>query len=246
MKLQQGKDYYIVTVDGLDGCGKTTTIAETKKQLERIGHQVWVYKDFWEETRQPELSLTRQIRSLVLNSQVNISTDQLTLLLTTTRLNLINQIERDLNYLPQLLTVGLPLIILIDRYVYSTYAYQSLDGDRNLIKMCCNYILSLLQPDICIFIGTPIETCMLRLERKAKDNFELKHTAADYVQILKNYKEIFEYNMRRNRYEPVANVYIIDTEDKNASQVGKEAIAKITNYLKESKYEAQFINMELI
>lgn len=242
--IQQGKDYYIVTFDGIDACGKSSTITETKLQLEKLGYPVWVYKDFWEITNRPELSLVRQIRSLVLNSEVKIAPDELTLLLTTTRLNLIKQIKKDLDRTSGVM--GLPLIILLDRYVFSTYAYQSLHGNSQLIKMCCNYILSLLQPDMCIFIGTPIETCIERLNNKTKDNFELKHTTTDYIQIIKNYKEIFEYNIRRNRKESVANVYIIDTEDKNINQVGGEVAANITNYLQKSKYQAQYVNMELI
>lgn len=241
--MQQGKDYYIVTVDGVDACGKSSTITETKRLLEKKGHPVWVYKDFWEETRQPELSLVRQVRSLVLDSKVRVAPDELTLLLTTTRLNLINRIAADLDRAGGVL--GLPVIILLDRYVFSTYAYQSLQGDKYLIKMCCNYILSLLQPDICIFIDTQIERCVARLERKAKDNFELKHTFEDYTQIVKNYKDIFEYNIYCNRKEPVANVYIIDTQDKNINEVGSEVTTNITNYLQKTKYQAQYVNMEM-
>jgi thymidylate kinase len=223
----------------------SSSIAETRGQLEALGYPVRVYKDFWEITNQPELSLVHQIRSLVLDSNTKITTDQITLLLTTTRLNLIKQIEQDLEYMPQLLTKGLPLIILLDRYVYSTYAYQSLDGDQHLIKICCSYILSLLQPDICVLMNTPIKTCIERLELKARDNFELKHSVEDYTQIVKNYKEIFEYNIKRNQNEPVANVYIIDTEGQNITQVGGEVTFKITNYLEKSKYRAQYVNMEL-
>ena len=148
-----------IVFEGIDGSGKTTQVELLSQKLTSIKKPNII-------VREPGgTSLGEAIRQELKNNPDLDPVTQL-LLFSACRTQLIKQVIN-----PNLKNNQ---IVISDRYVFSTIAYQGYaDGlDTSIIQNLINISTVGLMPDLVIFIDTPIETAKARRETEAGDHFD--------------------------------------------------------------------------
>ena len=160
-----------ITLEGMDGAGKSTHIPDIIKLLEGKGVEVI-------STREPGGTvLGEQLRTLLLNEPMHPETE--TLLMFAARREHVAQI------IEPALSRG--AWVLSDRFTDATYAYQS--GGRGVLA---NKVIELeawvqggLQPDLTLLFDVPVEVSVARLaSARTPDKFERE--SADFFTKIRN------------------------------------------------------------
>ena len=148
-----------ITLEGMDGAGKSTHIPDIIKLLKSKGVEVVA-------TREPGgTMLGEQLRKLLLNEPMHPETEIL-LMFAARKEHIVKVIE-------PALTRG--AWVLSDRFTDATYAYQS--GGRGVLA---NKVIELeswvhgsLQPDLTLLFDVPVEVSVARLaSARTPDKFE--------------------------------------------------------------------------
>lgn len=176
-----------VTFEGPDGCGKTTICNLIFNRLQEIGLDVI-------KTREPGgTKISEKIRDIILsndNSEMHKSTEAL--LYAASRAQHVNEL-----IIPSLESGK---IILCERFVLSSLAYQGVGRGQNLedIININKFATSGIKPDIVFLFRTNKKT----LDRKEKQNFDRLEKAGDLF-----HKRVRDYY---NKLELEDNYYEID------------------------------------
>ncbi len=148
-----------ITLEGMDGAGKSTHIPNIVEQLKASGKEVVC-------TREPGgTPLGENLRALLLHESMHPETE--TLLMFAARREHIAQV------IMPAITRG--AYILSDRFTDATYAYQAgaKGVDFNKIRLLETWVQGDLQPDLTILFDVPVEVSMGRLASARKpDKFE--------------------------------------------------------------------------
>lgn len=148
-----------ITLEGIDGAGKSTHLAFIAEYLRATGKQVVV-------TREPGgTPLGEMLRDLVLSQAMHVETE--TLIMFASRREHIDKV------IVPALEKG--IWIISDRFTDATYAYQG--GGRGIaaerLKMLENWVQGSLQPDLTFLFDVPIEVSRERLTlNMSLDRFE--------------------------------------------------------------------------
>lgn len=175
----------LITFEGIDGSGKSTQIDLLKDMLKENGHPVYVY-------REPGgTDVSEQIRSMLLDSDLNIHPVSEVLLFSSARSQLIAE-----EVIPKLEEGG---IIILDRFYDSTVAYQGY-GRKSLPIEQINQINRIAShhqvPDVTFYLKlTPRESAE-RTRGQVKDRME--RTGDDFFErVFKGFEEL---SRREKRY----------------------------------------------
>lgn len=148
-----------ITLEGMDGAGKSTHIAAIKAMLESKGHEVVM-------TREPGgTALGESLRMLLLHESMHAETE--TLLMFAARREHIAEV------IAPALARG--AYVVSDRFTDATFAYQC--GGRNVaaskIQALEAWVQDGLQPDLTLLFDVPVEVSMQRLQSaRSPDKFE--------------------------------------------------------------------------
>ncbi len=139
-----------ICIEGLDGSGKTTQAKRLVRALRRKGFDV-AY------TTEPTAGkVGKLIRRFVLDREKRIPTALEALLFAADR---VDHVESEVK---PLLKQG--KIVICDRYVYSTLAYQGAAGlDLGWIDTINQYAL---KPNVTLFIDVPVNVVVKRFKKK--------------------------------------------------------------------------------
>ena len=149
-----------ITLEGIDGAGKSSQIATVVAQLTRRGLQVFV-------TREPGgTELGERLRELLLNTTMHLETE--TLLMFAARSE----------HLRAAITPALErgVWVISDRFTDATFAYQG--GGRGLdlekIRTLESWVQQGLQPDLTLFFDVSVEVGLARRKQASLllDRFE--------------------------------------------------------------------------
>jgi len=187
-----------ICIEGLDGCGKTTQTKLLVKELRKKGYDV-VY------TAEPTHGkIGTLIREYCLHGEKRISPFAEALLFAADRLE---HLEREIR--PALRESK---IIVSDRYIYSSLAYQGSAGvDLNWIKMINR---SALPPDLAILIDAKPETVMqrLKLKKSVMETLENQKKVREiYLQFVKE-KELVKVDGNKSKKEVTDSIIQVVTE----------------------------------
>lgn len=172
-----------ITLEGMDGAGKSTHIPDIIKLLELKGVEVI-------STREPGGTLLgEQLRTILLNEAMHPETE--TLLMFAARREHISQIIEP--------ALARGAWVLSDRFTDATYAYQS--GGRGVLA---NKVIELeawvqgdLQPDLTLLFDVPVEVSVVRLaSARAPDKFE-RESAEFFTKIRNAYLDRANKNPNR-------------------------------------------------
>ena len=185
---KQVKNGIFVCVEGLDGSGKTTQAKILVRNLRRRGFDA-VY------TSEPSVGeVGKLIRRFVLDREDRVPVALEALLFAADRVDHVENVARPL------LKEG--KIVVCDRYVYSTLAYQGAAGLDLAWIECVNRFA--LKPHLALLIDVPSDVVVKRLKRK---------------------KTVME--TRRNQ-EKVREVYLEIAEDKRLVLIdGDKPVRKV-------------------
>ncbi|HSH72805.1 MAG TPA: dTMP kinase [Methylophilaceae bacterium] len=160
-----------ITLEGMDGAGKSTHITTIVSMLQARGVEVV-------STREPGgTSLGERLRELLLHEPMHPETETL-LMFAARREHIIQVIEPAL---------ARGAWVLSDRFTDATYAYQC--GGRGVTaeKICAleDWVQAGLQPDVTLLFDVPVEVSVARLAgARAPDKFERE--TADFFTRIRN------------------------------------------------------------
>lgn len=142
-----------IVFEGLDGSGKSTQARLLCRNLEKKGLDAVLTA---EPTDNPVGCLVRQ----VLRHQVDTTSQALALLYAADRSDhLFNR-----NYgITKLLESG--KTVISDRYFYSSLSYQGVTEDKTFLARINDYP----HPEFVIFVDTPAEVCMQRIDKRGEE-----------------------------------------------------------------------------
>lgn len=167
-----------ITLEGMDGAGKSTHIQDIVEQIEFAGHYVV-------STREPGgTALGEELRGILLHKHMHPETETL-LMFAARREHIANIIEPALAH---------GAFVLSDRFTDATYAYQS--GAKGVpaekIRQLEQWVQGELQPDLTLLFDVPVDVSLKRLaSAREPDKFEREN--ADFFSKLRQ-----EYLRRAN------------------------------------------------
>lgn len=174
-----------ITLEGIEGVGKTSNLQYIQTILESSGHDCVV-------TREPGgTKLGEALRSLLLShSDENMSADAELLMMFAARAEHLNKVIRP--------ALANNQTVLCDRFTEATYAYQG--GGRQLdiekISQLENWVQGELRPDLTVVLDAPVEVGRERagkrsqpdrIEKEQDDFFQRVRDA--YIDLAKQHPE---------------------------------------------------------
>lgn len=174
-----------ITLEGMDGAGKSTHIPSIIAMLETRGHEVV-------STREPGgTALGERLRELLLHEPMHAETETL-LMFAARREHIANVIQPALER---------GAYVLSDRFTDATFAYQS--GAKGVaaskVEILEKWVQEDLQPDITLLFDVPVEVSIARLAgARSPDKFE-RESAAFFTRIRNAYLERASRNPQRFR-----------------------------------------------
>ena len=178
-----------IVFEGIDGSGKTSQINELVKNLNKININV-------HKTSEPTSTSKALVKKLLLKQP------------DTPELYLANlfSADRTNHILTEMLEILMDgVTIICDRYVFSSYAYQSYRNNIpfEYIHLINSINLSFMKPDINIFLDVEPEICIDRLN-KSRNNMDFFENYETLKKVKEKYLESFEF------YKSEMNIIIID------------------------------------
>ncbi len=180
---------YFISIEGIDGCGKSTQIELVKNYVENLGYEVHL-------TREPGKAglLEDKIRSLVMSPKYKLNP------LTEVFLYAADRAEHYSAEIIPLLKQG--FFIISDRSYDSTMAYQGYGREMNLSMM--EYLIKLAtfntETDLTLVLDLPVETANKRIKTgefgNSKDRIE-QESIEFHKRIRQGYLEIAEREPHR-------------------------------------------------
>lgn len=164
--MTQGK---FITLEGIDGAGKSTQLAWIVELLQRAGLQTVV-------TREPGgTALGEQLRALLLDKTMTMHAETEALLMFAARREHLDKV-----ILPAL---AQGQWVISDRFTDASFAYQG--GGRGLdngrLATLEQWVQGSLQPDVTLYFDVPVELGQQRVNQiKNMDRFEKEQ--ADFFQ----------------------------------------------------------------
>jgi dTMP kinase len=158
-----------IVFEGIDGSGKSTTIAAVAQRLNAAGIKTAQLREPTEKT-----DASREIRRILRTAEkidAKVSQDLLELFLIDRLWDIRHQIEP---------AIRAGSVVLLDRYFISTCAYQAADASETQ-KIMHDYLSDarILRPDLVIFLNLPVTAAIKRLSgRDARDVFETESRLA--------------------------------------------------------------------
>jgi dTMP kinase len=148
-----------ISLDGIDGCGKSTQCRLLADWLRSQGHTVTTCRD------PGGTALGDEIRQLLLSKNQEREPLAEALLFMASRVQLLSEI------IDPALERG--EIVISDRYLLSTVAYQGYGKgvDRELLWAMGRWAADNREPDLTLVLDLPVEAAEARLQRPA-DNME--------------------------------------------------------------------------
>ena len=183
---------FIVT-EGPDGGGKTTMAKQLVDNLTDLGWDA-VY------TREPGGSVyAEQVRELVINEK-NLNPDAQMLALFSARMDHVETV-----ILPALMEGK---IVVSDRFVDSTFAYQVACGGANeyLFNALDNHLKTILEPDLTLYFDVDHKTAVKRVGDRGTGNLYDDH----FLQRFSNFNVIRQAYKERSETKPEDAVGFID------------------------------------
>jgi len=203
--------YPIIVFEGIEASGKSTSL---KKVIKYLKTNKINYLSF----REPGgTNLSEKLRSLMLNKKSELSNKTDLFLLMASRSENIDKILKE-NYKKK--------VILIDRFIDSTLAYQhyGMKLDKDIILKMNNFLLGNLRPNFTFLSIVNKKNMLKRLKlRKNKnkyDNFDYNF----YNKVQKGFLKIA--NKNKSKY------LILDTNKDNLKIIENKLINKIDKIIK--------------
>jgi len=184
------KKFYFIVFEGVEGTGKSYQIDKLYKNLKNKKLDII-------KTREPGgFHTAERIRNLIFSKKSN-KFDSLTdfYLMCAARNEHVKKLLLNAKKLKK--------IILCDRFIDSTYAYQVIGNniDKNLNTINQNYILQGLKPDLTIVLKSNFEVIFSRIKKRKKINKFDKLKINFYKKAQKTFFNLAKNNKRYHVFD---------------------------------------------
>ena len=184
---------FFICIEGLDGCGKTTQAKLLVKRLKKMGYDA-VY------TAEPSCGrIGRFIKKYCLHGEKRVSVVVEALLFAADRFE---HVEKEV--LPAL---DNGKIVVSDRYVYSSLAYQGAAGlDLEWIERINKHAI---KPNLAIFIDVKPEIVLQRLKRKKSvmENLETQQRVREVYRKFVEKGDLVKIDGNRSKIEVAEAIF---------------------------------------
>lgn len=200
------KNGLFITVEGLDGSGKSTQINLLNKYLIRCKYNVIL-------TREPGgTAISEKIRKILLDSDnINMSSITEMLLYASSRAQLIAEVVEP--------SVRAGKIVICDRFLDSSLVYQGFGRgiETDVVESVNKIAVNGVNPDITFFFDVNPEEALKRIPQKIADRIE---------------KENFEFHKRvYNGYKMLASMYPQRIKTIDSTKPVNEIFSKVKCYI---------------
>lgn len=181
MKVYPGS---LIVFEGIDGCGKTSTIEEVFNQLVKEGHKVVTLANI------VEFSTTgTAIRTMLIKKGDTIDDIRIiNLYLSELRYAVYNTINGIEKYLKE------GYIVLCSRWFYSTYAY--INPSKRVNDIIYNSTFDLPIPDLSIYLKVDTNVAIKRIKNRNESNSFDYFEKRDKLEVIKNrYSTLFSNSL---------------------------------------------------
>ncbi len=162
-----------ITFEGIDGCGKSTQARRLERRLEEEGIASLLL-------REPGgTPISEDIRKVLLNpDNSSMAPENEALLLAASRSQLLKEV-----IIPRL---EKGTIVLCDRYIDSTLAYQGFGRDlpQKWLRQINRLAFELAIPDKTFLFDLPVDVALSRLGNRQRDRIEA--TGVDFLEKVRN------------------------------------------------------------
>lgn len=154
------KNGFFISMEGPDGAGKSTQIAEIEKYFLNLGKEVLI-------TREPGgTRIGEKIRALILDVENKEMTPMTELMLYAAA-----RAEHVAEVIKPAITAG--KVVICDRYIDSSMAYQGYGrGLKEAVKAINSYGMEGVLPDLTFLIRLSPEIGLSRIEKSSHDRME--------------------------------------------------------------------------
>lgn len=199
MQPKRRRQGAFMTLEGIEGSGKTTQLARLGKFLREKGYRVV-------ETREPGgTPLAEQIRGIMLNVSTRMPSEQLTARLTeriTPECEAALVFAARAQHVRHVINPALKegAIVLCDRFSDSTLAYQGYARglDIRTLKTLNRFATRGLTPDLTLLFDLPVETGLARRRRhEAEQNRLDRETRQFHNRVRKGFLDLAAHEPRR-------------------------------------------------
>ena len=206
-----------ITVEGIEGSGKSYQAKKLYKKLKKIKIPVVL-------TREPGGTISAEkIRKIILEDYFHPHSKEKFDKYTDTLLYLAARNEHVKNKIKP--AIKKKKIILCDRFIDSTYAYQVYGKgvSKKFIKTIHKYILGKIKPDLTFILKANINKALKRInKRKTKNRYD-KFSKNFYNKVQKSFINIAKQNKGK---------YIILDNSENTTYTEKYIFEKVIKVLK--------------
>lgn len=223
---------YFVTIEGIEGAGKSTLRSRLSDFAESLGLEVVV-------TREPgATSLGQTIRSLVLDPKnKKLNTIAELMLFSADRAQHLDEVVRP--------ALARGAMVICDRYIHSTLAYQGFGRGLEMDQLIVlnNFVTAKLSPDLVLLLDLPADVGLARAElraRRASGSFPMIENPSSQASI-SDWNKFEEQNLAFHQRirdgflhlakDPKNNFCVLDA-NQNPDSVSAQAIEAIKTLLK--------------
>ncbi len=210
--LNESVPSVFITLDGIDGVGKSTQIDRLVEHLTRLGHDLLSVRD------PGSTVIGAKLRQILLESDCQMHRRTEAMLFMASRCELIETAIR-----PALLAGR---TVISDRFLLANVVYQSIGGEvaaEQLWKMG-RWANAGLQPDLTILLDMPAEAAMKRIDRPA-DRMESRG-----IEYLEAVRQAFLEQLSQSSDQTV----VIDA-DQSPARVSSDLIGAVDAFLASMK-----------
>lgn len=164
-----------IVLEGIDGSGKSTQAAILAQALIDQGHKVIL-------TCEPTKGVIGSTIRKAFSQEIKLEEKTIAMLFAADRYEHIHHAtEGILQYLAQ------DYIVISDRYILSSYAYQGVFAPYDWLKELNAINQNALWPDLTLFIDLQPDAAMARIQTN-RDNVEIYETEENLKLVYNNYK----------------------------------------------------------
>jgi len=201
---------FLISFEGIDGCGKSTQINLLKNELENRDISSCIL-------REPgDTSISDKIREILLDKENNICAESETLLFLAARAQLVRE-----KILPELEKGSL---VICDRYYDSTLAYQGYGRnlDRSLINNLNKFAINKMIPLITFILKLDPEIAFRRISKNEVDRME-----SGGLKFLQKVQK--GYNFIAKSFP--SRCYVINCKNKDKLTIHSEIMKTVNKYI---------------
>ncbi|WP_026389429.1 dTMP kinase [[Acholeplasma] multilocale] len=206
-----------ISLEGMDGSGKSTAIAPIKEFLEQLGHEVVL-------TREPGgIKVAEEIRDVILTDHSE-GMDGLTealLFIAARREHLVKVIAPALKR---------GAVVISDRFMDSTTVYQGQARGVGVEKLdqIQNIVLEGFKPDLTIYFDLRLDEAEKRINGRVDEMNRLDREQVEFKQkVMEGYKALI--NKYPDRFEVIDANLGIEEVQQETRKIIVEALAKYEN-----------------